>query len=215
MEKNSLLINEFNYKNNLNEINEENIIFSDSNKTKINFISLELIISKLSENNYKNINFNKFLKYLVYQKNELFSTEILLNIIESLFNNNLINFGLILLNNYVLNYYKSEISNNKKLQLKIKILYEKIQTEKILFFNNEINTQNLINSIISSDYKNLFNLTKIPLISYEKIPNSLIPNLNSPDLIKDWNEIEIARQLTLISYFIYKNIQCFELLSLN
>ena len=215
MEKNSLLINEFNYKNNLNEINDENIIFSDSNKTKINFISLELIISKLSENNYKNINFNKFLKYLVYQKNELFSTEILLNIIESLFNNNLINFGLILLNNYILNYYKSEISNNKKLQLKIKILYEKIQTEKILFFNNEINIKNLINIIISSDYKSLFNLTKIPLISYEKIPNSLIPYLNSPDLIKNWNEIEIARQLTLISYFIYKNIQCFELLSLN
>ena len=184
MEKNSLLINEFNYKNDLNEINDENIIYSDSNKTKINFISLELIISKLSENNYKNINFNKFLKYLVYQKNELFSTEILLNIIESLFNNNLINFGLILLNNYVLNYYKSEISNNKKLQLKIKILYEKIQTEKILFFNNEINIKNLINIIISSDYKSLFNLTKIPLILYEKIPNSLIPYLNSPDLKK-------------------------------
>ena len=217
MENNSLLINEFNYINNLNEINDENIIFSDTNKTEIKFISLDLIFSKLNENNYKNININKFLKYLVYQKNELFSTEILLNIIDSLFNNNLINFGLIILNNYILNYYKSEICNNIKLQLKIKILYEKIQTQKISFFNNEINIQNLINILISNppDYKSLFELTKIPLISYEKENNSMIPNSNSSDLLKNWNEIEIARQLTLISYFIYKNIQCFELLSLN
>ena len=215
MENNSLLINEFNFIKDLNEINNENIIFSDENKNEIKFISLDLIISKLNENNYKNININKFLKYLVYQKNELFSTEILLNIIESLFNNNLINFGLIILNNFVLNYYKSEICSNTKLQLKIKILYEKIQTEKISFFNNEINTQNLISILISNDYKSLFELAKIPSISYEKETNSLIPNSTSPDLLKNWNEIEIARQLTLISYFIYKNIQCFELISLN
>ena len=82
---NKKIITNFEYKNNIIEEPEVNIIYSEDKKN-INYMSLELLISELNDNNLsksnKNIIYNEILTFLVYQKNAIMEPEIFLNIIE-------------------------------------------------------------------------------------------------------------------------------------
>ena len=113
---NKKIITNFEYKNNIIEEPEVNIIYSEDKKN-INYMSLELLISELNDNNLsksnKNIIYNEILTFLVYQKNAIMEPEIFLNIIESLIKGNNIQTGLLLLNSYLVNYYSTEIFAKK------------------------------------------------------------------------------------------------------
>ena len=76
---NKKIITNFEYKNNIIEEPEVNIIYSEDKKN-INYMSLELLISELNDNNLsksnKNIIYNEILTFLVYQKNAIMEPEI-------------------------------------------------------------------------------------------------------------------------------------------
>ena len=109
--ENKKIITSFEYKTDIVQESDVNIILSED-KNSIIFMSLELLISELKDNNLgksnKNINYDDILIYLVYQKNALMTTEIFFKIIESLLKGNNIETGLILLNTYLTNYYSTE-----------------------------------------------------------------------------------------------------------
>ena len=134
--ENKKLITSFEYKNYIEEDPLNNIKYSDDNNN-INFISLELLISKIKDNNLeesnKNIVYKDILLYIIYQKNALMTTEVLFEIINSYIQTNNIITALILLNSYLINYYKTEISPSKEIKAKVINLYKLTNKKEIIF----------------------------------------------------------------------------------
>ena len=219
---NKKIITSFEYKNKIIEEPEVNIIFSDD-KNNINFMSLELLVSELNDNNLsksnKNINYNEILTFLVYQKNAIMTQEIFLNIIESLIKENNIQTGLILLNNYLVNYYSTEIFPKKDIMEKIIGLYKLTNLEVINFKipfdeDKKIEIEKLIENIKSGDKEIINSLGGMEFIrdSLEH-QETIIPEKKEKVFdIFNWDPKEIARQITLYTQFIYRNINCQELL---
>ena len=220
--ENKKIITIFEYKSDIIEEPEVNIILSED-KNNINFMSLELLISQLKDNNLgktnKNINYDDLLIYIVYQKNALMTSEIFFNIIEELLKNNNIETGLILLNTYLINYYSTEILPQNEIMEKIINLY-KLSNKKIITFkipldeDKNIQIDKLIENIKSGD-KEIIN----SLGGFEYIRDSLEPqetiipeNVNKIFDIFSWDPIEIARQITIFTQYLYRNIGCQELL---
>ena len=133
---NKKIITNFEYKQYIAEEPDVNIIYSED-KNNINFMSLELLISELNDNNLsntkKNINYIDILYYIVYQKNAIMTLEIFFDIIESLFKSNNIQTGLMMLNTYLVNYYSSEIYPKKDIMEKVINLY-KLSNKKTINF---------------------------------------------------------------------------------
>ena len=136
-------------------------------------MSLELLISELNDNNLsksnKNIIYNEILLFLVYQKNALMTPEIFLNIIESLINEKNIETGLILLNNYLVNYYSTEIFPNKDTMEKIIGLYKSTNLNVINFKipfdeDKKIEIDKLIENIKSGDKEIINSLSGMEFI---------------------------------------------------
>ena len=186
-------------------------------------MSLELLISELKDDNlgksYKNINYNDILIYLVYQKNAIMTPEIFFLIIESLLKGNNIETGLILLNNYLVNYYSSEIVTKSEIMEKIINLYKlsnrKIVNFKIPFDEDKKIDMDILIEYIKSGNKEIIN----SLGGMEYIRDSLEPketiipeNNNKIFDIFSWDPTEIARQITLFTQYLYRNIGCQELL---
>ena len=220
--ENKKIITTFEYKTDIVEEPDINIILSED-KNNINFMSLELLISELKDNNLgksnKNINYDDILIYIVYQKNVLITDEIFFNIIEALLKNNNIETGLILLNNYLVNYYSLEVLPNKETMEKIIKLY-KLSNKKVITFkipfdeDKKIEIEKLI-EYIKSGNKELIN----SLGGFEYVRNSIDPqetiipeNINAIFDIFSWDPIEIARQITIFTQYLYRNIGCQELL---
>ena len=220
--ENKKIITIFEYKADIIEEPDVNIILSED-KNNINFMSFELLISQLKDNNLgktnKNINYDDLLIYIVYQKNALMTSEIFFNIIEELLKNNNIETGLVLLNTYLINYYSTEILPQNEIMEKIINLY-KLSNKKIITFkipldeDKNIQIDKLIENIKSGD-KEIIN----SLGGFEYIRDSLEPqetiipeNVNKIFDIFSWDPIEIARQITIFTQYLYRNIGCQELL---
>lgn len=222
--KNKKIITTFEYKSYVNELVNENIIYSEDNNN-INFISLNLLLSKINDNNLndsnKNIKYNDILLYIAYQKNVLMTTEIFLNIIESFIADHKIKCSLILLNAYLTNYY-TEIFTQKEILEKVISLYQSTNLKEITF-NNEyeddktIEISELIKLINYGDGETIKKLSGMESIRISnEPPDSIIPkSLKITDKhfdIFSWDPIEIARQITIYTQYLYRNIECKELL---
>ena len=219
---NKKIITSFEYKSFIKEEPDVNIIFSDD-KNNINYMSLELLISQLNDNNLsksnKNIIYNDIILYLVYQKNAIMTLEIFFNIIESLFKENNIETGLLLLNNYLVNYYSTEISPKKEIMEKVIDLYKSSKKKNIIFKipfdeDKKIELEKLIEFIKSGDKEIINSLGGMEYTRKSLEPKeTIIPS--STEKVFDifaWDPIEIARQITLYTQYLYRNITCQELL---
>ena len=216
------VITSFEYKKGLQEDQNNNIIYSED-YNNINFISLELLISLINDSNLertnKNINYSEILLYLVYQKNALMTNEIFFDIINSYMKSNNINSGLLLLNSYLINYYSSEIIKSKDIMNKVINLYKMSKRQEITFKlvydeDKKININNLI-EYIKTGKKDLIDSLggKESIRTKEEQKETIIPEVT--DRIFDvfcWDPIEIARQITLITQYLYRNIGCQELI---
>ena len=216
------IITSFEYKSFIKEEPDVNIIFSDD-KNNINYMSLELLISQLNDNNLsmsnKNIIYNDIILYLAYQKNAVMTLEIFFNIIESLFKENNIETGLLLLNNYLVNYYSTEISPKKEIMEKVIDLYKSSKKKNIIFKipfdeDKKIELEKLIEFIKSGDKEIINSLGGMEYTRKSLEPKeTIIPS--STEKVFDifaWDPIEIARQITLYTQYLYRNITCQELL---
>ena len=220
--ENKKIITSFEYKSFIKEEPDVNIIFSDD-KNNINYMSVELLISQLNDNNLsksnKNIIYNDIILYLVYQKNAIMTLEIFFNIIESLFKENNIETGLLLLNNYLVNYYSTEISPKKEIMEKVIDLYKSSKKKNIIFKipfdeDKKIELEKLIEFIKSGDKEIINSLGGMEYTRKSLEPKeTIIPS--STEKVFDifaWDPIEIARQITLYTQYLYRNITCQELL---
>ena len=216
------MITSFEYRKNMEEEPNNNIIYSEDNNNII-FISLELLISLINDSNLertnKNMIYNDILLYLVYQKNALMTNEIFFEIINSYMKSNNVKTGLLLLNSYLINYYSTEIYTSKDIMNKVINLYKMSKRQEITFKlvydeDKKINTNKLI-EYITSGKKDLINslggMETIREVEDQK--ETIIPEVT--DRIFDafsWDPIEIARQITIITQYLYRNIGCQELL---
>ena len=220
--KEKKLITSFEYQTYIVEQPETNIIYSDD-KNNINFISLNLLISKINDRTLgdtnKNLVYSDILLYLVYQKNALMTNEVFFEIITSLINSNNINTALFLLNSYLINYYSTEILHSKDIQNKVVNFYKTINKQEITFKvlydeDKKIETIKLIEYIISGKKDIIDSLGGMESIREKKTQKeTIIPEVT--DFIFDvfnWDPVELARQITIITQYLYRNIGCQELL---
>jgi len=221
--ENKKIITSFEFKSFIDEVLNENIFYSEDN-SNINFISLELLISKINDNNLnetnKNINYKDILLYITYQKNSIMTTEIFLDIINSYMKANNINTAIYLLNSYLLNYYTTEILPSRDIMSTVIGLYKLSNRQKITFHliydkDKEIDNNKLI-EYITTGKKDKINylggMETIRQLSDSK--ESIIPEVT--DKIFDifcWDPVEIARQITIFTQYLYRNIGCQELVS--
>jgi hypothetical protein len=216
------IITSLEYKKGLQEEPNNNVIYSEDNNNII-FISLELLISLINDSNLektnKNINYSEILLYLVYQKNALMTNEIFFDIINSYMKSNNINTGLLLLNSYLINYYSSEIIKSNDIMNKVINLYKMSKKQEITFKlvydeDKKININNLIEYIKTGKKDLIDSLGGMESIrTKEEQKETIIPEVT--DRIFDvfcWDPIEIARQITLITQYLYRNIGCQELI---
>ena len=216
------IITSFEYKKDIAQEPDVNIVLSED-KNSIIFMSLELLISELKDSNLgksnKNINYDDILIYLVYQKNALITTEIFFKIIESLLKGNNIETGLILLNAYLINYYSTEIITKKETMDKV-INFYKLSNKKTITFkipfdeDKKIEIEKLIEYIKSGNKEIINSLGGMEYIRNSLEPReTIIPENKSETFdIFSWDPIEIARQITLFTQYLYRNIGCQELL---
>ena len=221
-EENFKIISNYEYKSSIVEEPDLNIVLSE-NKNNINFMSFELLISLLKDDNLgktnKNINYNDILIYIVYQKNVIMTSEIFFQIIESLLKGGNIETGLILLNTYLVNYYSTEILPSFETIEKVINLY-KLSNKEIIIFkipfdeDKKIELEKLIEYIISGKKKIINSLGGMEFIRRSLVPKeTIIPKDTKKFDIFNWDPIEIARQLTIFTQYLYRNIDCQELLS--
>ena len=221
-EENFKIITNYEYKSSIVEEPDLNIVLSE-NKNNINFMSFELLISLLKDDNLgktnKNINYNDILIYIVYQKNVIMTSEIFFQIIESLLKGGNIETGLILLNTYLVNYYSTEILPSFETIEKVINLY-KLSNKEIIVFkipfdeDKKIELEKLIEYIISGKKKIINSLGGMEFIRRSLVPKeTIIPKDTKKFDIFNWDPIEIARQLTIFTQYLYRNIDCQELLS--
>ena len=216
------IITSFEYKKDIAQEPDVNIVLSED-KNSIIFMSLELLISELKDSNLgksnKNINYDDILIYLVYQKNALITTEIFFKIIECLLKGNNIETGLILLNAYLINYYSTEIITKKETMDKV-INFYKLSNKKTITFkipfdeDKKIEIEKLIEYIKSGNKEIINSLGGMEYIRNSLEPReTIIPENKSETFdIFSWDPIEIARQITLFTQYLYRNIGCQELL---
>ena len=221
-EENFKIISNYEYKSSIVEEPDLNIVLSE-NKNNINFMSFELLISLLKDDNLgktnKNINYNDILIYIVYQKNVIMTSEIFFQIIESLLKGGNIETGLILLNTYLVNYYSTEILPSFETIEKVINLY-KLSNKEIIVFkipfdeDKKIELEKLIEYIISGKKKIINSLGGMEIIRRSLVSKeTIIPKDTKKFDIFNWDPIEIARQLTIFTQYLYRNIDCQELLS--
>ena len=221
-EENFKIISNYEYKSSIVEEPDLNIILSE-NKNNINFMSFELLISLLKDDNLgktnKNINYDDILIYIVYQKNVIMTSEIFFQIIESLLKGGNIETGLILLNTYLVNYYSTEILPSFETIEKVINLY-KLSNKEIIVFkipfdeDKKIELEKLIEYIISGKKKIINSLGGMEIIRRSLVSKeTIIPKDTKKFDIFNWDPIEIARQLTIFTQYLYRNIDCQELLS--
>ena len=206
---NKKLITAFEYKNNIEEEPLNNIKYSDDHNN-INFISLELLISKINDNNLedtnKNIVYEDILLYIVYQKNALMTTDVFLDIINSYLKSNNINTALLLLNSYLINYFKSEILPSNEIKAKVIDLYKLSNKKEIIFKipydqDKKIDINDLIDYIQNDKQDKINSLGGIePVRDTDEYKGTIIPEaIDSIFDIFSWDPIEIARQISLIT----------------
>lgn len=221
--ENKKIITSFEYKSYIDEILNENIFYSEDNNN-INFISLELLMSKINDNNLnetnKNIIYSDILLYITYQKNALMTTEIFLDIINSYMKTNNINTGLLLLNSYLLNYYTTEILPSKDIMNTVINLYKLSNRQNITFHliydkDKEIEINKLIEYITTGKKDKINYLGGMETIrELNDSKESIIPEVTEKIFdIFCWDPVEIARQITIFTQYLYRNIGCQELVS--
>ena len=219
--ENKKLITSFEYKNFISEELNHNIIYSED-KNNINFISLDLLISKINDNTLeitnKNLIYMDILLFLVYQKNALMTNEVFFNIIELLIKSNNINTGLYILNNYLINYYSTEISPSKEITNTVVNLYKLTKKQVIIFkllYDEDIKIEinELIEYIIGGKKDKINTLGGMEIIrDTNEQKETIIPEITDPIFdVFSWDPVEIARQITIISQYLYRNIGCQEL----
>ena len=219
---NKKIITTFEYKKYIEEVSNQNIIYSDDNNN-INYISLELLISKINDNTLeetnKNIIYRDILLYIVYQKNAIMTSEVFFNIIESLMKSNNIDTGLLLLNSYLINYYSTEILQSKDILNKVIYLYNLSNRQEITFKlvyeqDKKIEISQLIEYIKNEQKDKINSLGGLEIIRNEnERKETIIPKVIDKYFdIFSWDPIEIARQITIYTQYLYRNIGCQELI---
>ena len=220
--KDKKLITTFDYKTYIVEEPNINIIYSEDNNN-INFISLNLLISKINDKTFddtnKNLIYSDILLYIVYQKNALMTNEVFFDIINSLINSNNINTALFLLNSYLVNYYSTEIFPSKDIQNRVINLYKLTNKEQIIFKilydeDKKIELNKLLEYIINGKKDIIDSLGGIESIrEKENQKETIIPETTDFKFdVFNWDPTELARQITLITQYLYRNIGCQELL---
>ena len=204
-------------------------------KEKINFISIDLLLKKIAFKDISDFDFD-IVSYLSMQINFILDNDLIIYKIHSLleyYSHESINkgkifpqkgfpFGIIdLLNTWILNGYTEKISNNNLIKLKeiYGILSKGInhqqhsknpcEIEKFInYLDNKINySKELSDRPISIYKKGSKNIDSTNIINEPILP---IKHKSYFDIL-EWSEIEIARQLSLISHFMMSRIRISEL----
>lgn len=220
------VIQKFVFKPNEEEIENENIIYyttTEGGRKTISFISLNLLSNSFKQASAYNYPMPLLIKCLMEQKTSLFSTEAIFDIFDSFFDNNPSENLVHLVNYYIISNYSNDIANNNISKESIIKVYETIQKkmQRIPFCSIMINTKDIIELFQHKDsLKIYYNLRKYAgLVPYNNTAPIYLPyiplSLPSSFSIFDWNMIEIARQMSLISQHLYRKIENSEFCNSN
>jgi len=186
------------------------------------FISIDELISELTKiesENFYNIKKTDFIKYFIYQKDMIVTQDKFYEIISNLILNNKTNIAILLLNSYLVNYYLRDISKNKENKTKLLNLYNELPKEKkLLFYNTEIELSEIINLLKEEkEIKNVYLKLKELCNENQKYFPEKKQETKIPKIIEEkfdifsWEASEIAKQITIITQYFFKKIECYEL----
>ena len=193
---------------------------TDNINNELDFISLDSLFSQMNggeDENFYNVNVKEFIKYFIYQKDVIVTQDKFYEIISNLIANNKNSIVELLLNIYIVNYYLRDISNNINVKNKLKELYSKLNNETIKFYNKEISKNEIINLLDEEDSKKVYLKLKDLSDENQKYIPDIKPIKIIPENIEDkfdicsWEPSEIAKQLAIITQYIFKKIECYEL----
>ena len=189
---------------------------TDNINNELDFISLDSLFSQMNggeDENFYNINVKEFIKYFIYQKDVIVTQDKFYEIISNLIANNKNSIVELLLNIYIVNYYLRDISNNINVKNKLKELYNKLNNETIKFYNKEISKNEIINLLDEEDSKKVYLKLKDLSDENQKYIPDIKPITIIPENIEDkfdicsWEPSEIAKQLAIITQYIFKKIE--------
>ena len=218
------ILTAFNAELPFDEIEGSTITYT-SNKD-VQYMSLNLIASQLlnepTKSNYVNISKRNFITYLSYQKPCLLSDDAFFSMLSYVFENVDQQSALQLLNEYVVNHFRGELQNNNDLLNRVCEFYKKKDlNEKIKFYNHSLTIEDLISTIQDKDdvktytqFMEWSGQIRFDTNDNEKEPVELpTEKYASCFEITKWSSREIAKQLTLITYHLFKNIEAKEVLN--
>lgn len=219
------IIQKFIYNPSEKEVENENIIYytTGEGKKNLSFISLSLLMNSFIKATAYDYPIPSLLKCLMEQKTSLFSTDVIFDMFNSYFDKNPSENIINLLNYYIINNYANDIANNIALKGKIVKTYEEIQKEMqtIPFGFKNINVKDIIKLFQTKDsLKIYYNLRQyVGLVPYHYSTPSYVPYfplaLPVSFSIFDWNIIEIARQMSIITQHLYFKIENSEFCNSN
>ncbi len=204
------------------ETNNNNNNNNENENNEKEFISIDSLFTELIEiegENIYNIKKTDFINYFIYQKDMIINQDKFYEIISNLISNDKNNIAILLLNSYIVNYYLRDISNNKENKTKVLDLYNKLpKDKKLLFYNKEIEITEILNLLKEEkEIKNVYLKLKDLSNENQKYFPEKKPETKIPEIIEDkfdifsWDPSEIAKQLTIITQYLFKKIECYEL----
>ena len=219
------LLTTFNTELPFDEIEGNTIIYT-SNKD-VQYMSLNLIASKLfkdatKSSNYINISKRNFITYLSYQKPCLLSDDAFFDMLSYIYDNIDKQSAFRLLNEYVVNHFKGELQNNNELLNRVCDFYKKEDlNESIKFCKHSLTVGDLVSTLQDKDdvktYAQLMEWSEQKVYvtnDSEKEQVELpIEKYTTCFEITKWSSHEIAKQLTLITFHLFRNIEAKEVLN--
>ncbi len=218
------------------EIENDNVIYAinkSNNEKEIKYASVNLLLNFiLKETADDKLGTTDFAKDFIIQHNGYIPTKNLLDMIESSIKyfldktNTIPNSLIFILNNFLIFKLKEEVFNNAVVKSKLIYLYQFIQRFKpdIIFTRVCKNTTKITQILDALNLNNLeeiclriktFSESKeIEFDSNNSMEDPIIPLVQKDYFdILEWSEVEIARQLTLITFYYFSNIQFKETLN--
>ena len=221
------LLTTFNTELPVDEIEGTTITYT-SNKD-VQYMSINLIASKLlqgalssSSSTYINISKRNFITYLSYQKPCLLSDDAFFDVLSYVYANIDKQSALQLLNEYVVNHFKGELQGNTALLNRVCEFYKRNDVnERIKFYNHELTIGELVSTIQDKDDIRTYTLfmewsgQKVYATNDSDKEQVELPLDKSTSYfeITKWSSHEIAKQLTLITCHLFRNINAKEVLN--
>lgn len=220
------LLTTFNTELPVDEVEGTTITYT-SNKD-VQYMSINLIASKLlqgalsSSSTYINISKRNFITYLSYQKPCLLSDDAFFDVLSYVYVNIDKQSALQLLNEYVVNHFKGELQGNTALLNRVCEFYKRNDVnERIKFYNHELTIGELVSTIQDKDDIRTYTLfmewsgQKVYATNDSDKEQVELPLDKSTSYfeITKWSSHEIAKQLTLITCHLFRNINAKEVLN--